>query len=187
MQIQNGIEAILEQNPLIPVVKINAVEEVEGILLHLLAQNIYCIEITLRSEAAFACIKEAISIAPKGFSVGVGTIFNSNQVQKCMELGVQFMVSPGATPSLIRAMQQSDIPFLPGVMTPSEILNAMELDCFFLKLFPYNLAGGLKALKTYGQVFSGVKFCPTGGLNADSYEEALDLENVVSVGGSWLV
>jgi 2-dehydro-3-deoxyphosphogluconate aldolase/(4S)-4-hydroxy-2-oxoglutarate aldolase len=187
MQIQHNIAAILNQNPLIPVVKIEQVSEVEGIIQQLVVQNIHCIEITLRSEAAFDCIEAAIKLAPKGFSIGVGTIINAAQVDRCNQLGVGFMVSPGATSSLIGAMQQSGIPFLPGVMTPSEILNAMELGCFFLKLFPYNIAGGIKALKSYGQVFPAVQFCPTGGINAESCQEVLDLDNVVSVGGSWLV
>jgi 2-dehydro-3-deoxyphosphogluconate aldolase/(4S)-4-hydroxy-2-oxoglutarate aldolase len=80
----------------------------------------------------------------------------------------------------------SKIPFIPGASTPSEIMQALEYGCDTLKFFPANLFGGIKALKTYGNVFPQVKFCPTGGVNESTFEEYLDLDNVISVGGSWM-
>ena len=187
MSVQNNIEAVLKANSKIPVVTFHKLSEVEEVVNKLVAQDINCIEITLRTPIAAEAIQHCQKIAPEGFSVGVGTIAQAEQVQLCKELGVDFMVSPGSPAALVQQMQDSGIPFLPGVMTPSEILHAMSLDCYFLKLFPFNLAGGIKAVKTYGGVFPAVRFCPTGGVNADNFQSLLDMNNVLSVGGSWLV
>ncbi len=187
MNIQNGIQQLLVANSKIPVVTFHELDQVEEVLNSLLAKNIQCIEITLRTSVAAEAIKYCQKIAPEGFSVGVGTILYKEQIELCQELEVDFMVSPGATKMLIQQMASSGIPFLPGVMTPSEILNALESSCRYLKLFPFNLAGGEKALKTYANVFPAVKFCPTGGVGAGNFQTLLDMPNVLSVGGSWLV
>lgn len=187
MSIQNNVQAILAANSKIPVVTFHTLDQVQTVLNALIVQNIQCIEITLRTPIAAEAIKLCKRLAPEGFSIGVGTILEQQQVQLCQELGVDFMVSPGSTPSLIQAMQASGIPYLPGVMTPSEILSALAANCHYLKLFPFNLSGGIKALKTYGNVFPAVHFCPTGGVNIDNFQALLELPNVVSVGGSWLV
>lgn len=187
MNIQNNIQDILASNPKIPVVTFHKLDQVAPILNTLIAKNIHCIEITLRTPIAAEAIKHCQTIAPEGFSIGVGTILEKQQVQLCQDLGVDFMVSPGSTPALIQQMQASGIPYLPGVMTPSEILNAVAENCYYLKLFPFNIAGGAKSLKTYANVFPEVQFCPTGGVNADNFQSLLDLKNVLSVGGSWLV
>jgi 2-dehydro-3-deoxyphosphogluconate aldolase/(4S)-4-hydroxy-2-oxoglutarate aldolase len=186
MTTQNNIQAILADNSLIPVVTFNKIEEVDQVISLLVKKRLQCIEITLRTEAALACIKKAKKIAPKNFMVGVGTIVNPQQVIQCKELGVDFMVSPGATTELIGHLKKSGIAFLPGVMTPSEIMNAMKNECLFLKLFPFNVAGGLPALKSYSKVFPSVSFCPTGGVSSSNYKDLLNLPNVVAVGGSWL-
>jgi 2-dehydro-3-deoxyphosphogluconate aldolase/(4S)-4-hydroxy-2-oxoglutarate aldolase len=186
MNYQNGIEAILAANSRIPVVTFSSSAQVASVLEQLEAASVSCIEITLRTAAAWEAIEHCKKIANADFKVGVGTLVNVEQVERCKSLGVDFLVSPGSSDSLIDAMQSSGIPFLPGVMTPTEIISALEKECNYLKLFPYNLAGGINALKTYASVFPQVKFCPTGGLNADNHHEVLALKNVVSVGGSWL-
>ena len=186
MNYQNGIEAILAANCRIPVVTFSSSAQVASVLEQLEAAAVSCIEITLRTEAAWEAIEQCKKIAKEGFKVGVGTLVNAEQVARCKSLEVDFMVSPGSSAPLIDTMQKSGIAFLPGVMTPSEIISALEKDCTFLKLFPYNLAGGINALKTYASVFSQVKFCPTGGLTAENHQEVLDLKNVISIGGSWL-
>lgn len=187
MTIQNNIQAILASNPKIPVVTFHTLDQVEPILNALVAQDIQCIEITLRTPIAVEAIKQCQALSLEGFSIGVGTILEEHQVQLCQELGVDFMVSPGSTPDLIQKMQASGIPYLPGVMTPSEIIAAVAANCHYLKLFPFNIAGGAKALKTYANVFPAVRFCPTGGVNADNFQSLLEMPNVLSVGGSWLV
>jgi 2-dehydro-3-deoxyphosphogluconate aldolase/(4S)-4-hydroxy-2-oxoglutarate aldolase len=109
------------------------------------------------------------------------------QVNRCKELNVDFIVSPGLTSDLAKALFESEIPFLPGAITPSEIISGQELGVNFFKFFPANLFGGLETLKAYSSVFKGVKFCPTGGINESNYQDFLKLENVVSVGGTWVL
>ncbi|MGB1039277.1 MAG: bifunctional 4-hydroxy-2-oxoglutarate aldolase/2-dehydro-3-deoxy-phosphogluconate aldolase [Flavobacteriales bacterium] len=187
MESQFGIRKLLAEHSIIPVVNITDLSEVESILNRLIQQEINCIEITLRSECAMEAIAKAIELKPKGFKVGVGTIVNASQVKECAQLGVDFMVSPGVSDEVAEAFNKAEIPFLPGVMTPSEIISNLNRGWDTFKLFPFNLAGGIKALKTYGGVFEQVKFCPTGGLNESNFQECLDLNNVICVGGSWVL
>lgn len=187
MDAQFGIRKLLKNQPIIPVVNFTSVTDVARTISKLVVQGINCIEITLRSDCAWEAIEEAIRIKPTGFLVGVGTIVSSSQVTQCIDLKVDFMVSPGCTSEISEALNKSNIPFLPGVMTPSEIISGLEKGWNTFKLFPFNLAGGVTALKTYGAVFSEAKFCPTGGLNENNYKECLDLSNVICVGGSWVV
>lgn len=183
---QFGIRNLLHRHPVIPVVNITDVADVRPLLARLVAQGISCIELTLRSDVALEAIAEAMAYRPAGFSVGVGTIVTLEQVGTCRRLGVDFLVSPGLSDPLAAALDLSEIPFLPGVMTPSEIISAMSRGWDTFKLFPSNIAGGIKALKSYGAVFPAVRFCPTGGIDAENYQEILDLPNVISVGGSWV-
>jgi len=183
---QNNIEEILLSNPLIPVVTIHKLEEIAPMYERLTKQGINCIEITLRTEFAWEAIALFKSRYKDNFKVGVGTITKPEHIKRCVELEVDFMVSPGLCPSLIDSYQKCGIPFLPGVSTPSEIMHAMELGWRYLKFFPAHLFGGVKALKTYSAVFEEVKFCPTGGVSEENLQTFLELPNVLSVGGSWL-
>ena len=187
MEAQFGIRKLLSNQPIVPVVNFTSVSDVAATITKLVDQGINCIEITLRSDCAWQAIEEAIKIKPSGFLVGVGTIVSKDQVSTCIKLKVDFIVSPGATTEISKALNESNIPFLPGVMTPSEIIAGLEKGWDTFKLFPFNLAGGVKALKTYGAVFSQAKFCPTGGLNEMNYKECLELNNVICVGGSWVM
>jgi 2-dehydro-3-deoxyphosphogluconate aldolase/(4S)-4-hydroxy-2-oxoglutarate aldolase len=184
--IQNGIRKILENHPLIPVVNITNLDEVGPICELLIQRNIGCIELTLRSDVAIDAIKKAKKDFGSKLEIGVGTLINAAQVRTVQEIGVDFLVSPGSSSKLIDAMSKSGIPFIPGVMSPSEIIQGMEMGLNTFKLFPANIAGGLGALIAYKAVFSEVKFCPTGGISQENYKTILDLENVISVGGSWL-
>ena len=183
---QNGIRKLLRDNPLVPVVKIQSLDEVEPLITALQNNSINSIEITLRSDCALDAIKLAKKSSNDNFSVGVGTVVNTKQLAEVVDAQVDFIVLPGFQKDLVSALQDIDIPFLPGVVTPSEIMETLRLGWDTLKFFPANIAGGLGALKTYGQVFSQIKFCPTGGITKENYSEYLDLENVISVGGSWI-
>jgi 2-dehydro-3-deoxyphosphogluconate aldolase/(4S)-4-hydroxy-2-oxoglutarate aldolase len=183
---QNGIRNLLLDNPVVPVVKIQSLEEVEPLVTALQDNNINCIEITLRTDCAVEAIKLAKACSNDNFSVGAGTVVNTKQLAELVDAGVDFIVLPGLQQELVSALQDIDIPFLPGVVTPSEMMEALRLGWDTLKFFPANIAGGLGALKTYGQVFSQIKFCPTGGITKENYPEYLDLDNVISVGGSWI-
>jgi len=187
MENQFGIRECLNNHPIVPVVNIASISQVAGTLAALESKNIRCIEITLRSGCAREAIEKAIVIKPKGFSVGVGTVVTPAQVDWCKELGVDFMVSPGVSNDLADAFEASEIPFIGGVMTPSEIITGMSRGWDTFKLFPFNIAGGTTALNSYAAVFSNVQFCPTGGIGVHNYEEVLALPNVISVGGSWVL
>lgn len=184
---QNNIRGILEKHPIIPVVTINNEAEVEGIIKKLQDNGISCIEITLRTDYALSAIKLIKATYGEEISVGVGTVVTKDQIDAIKALEVDFIVSPGINASLGEYLIDSGIPFIPGVATPSDIILGMQMGWDTFKFFPANLFGGIEALKTYGQVFPSVKFCPTGGITGDTYSSFLDLTNVISVGGSWMM
>ena len=184
--IQNGLVNIVEKHQLIPVVTVNDVNEVDTIAKTILSRSINCVEVTLRSSVAWDAIRVFKEKYGDQFTVGVGTVLTEEDVERCFTNNVDFMVSPGLTQNMVKIMDASNVPFLPGVATPSEIIQAMELGCEYLKFFPSNLFGGLEALRTYGKLYQGIKFCPTGGICSDNYKDFLALDNVVAVGGSWL-
>jgi len=183
---QNNIRTVLEGNPVVPVVKIQSLEEVIPLVTALQDHNINCIEITLRTDCAIDALKLAKECSNDNFSVGVGTVVNTKQLAQVVDAGVDFIVLPGLNNELVDALKEVSVPFLPGVVTPSEMMACLSLGWDTLKFFPANIAGGLSALKTYSQVFSQIKFCPTGGISKENYPEYLALDNVISVGGSWI-
>lgn len=185
--IQNNIEAVLNDHQLIPVVTINNIEEADNIVQNLLSRGIKCIEVTLRTPIAFEAIAYIKANYSDQIKVGVGTIITNEQIVKAEEIGVDFIVSPGISQELSYALDKSGIPFIPGVCTPSEIMLGLNIGWKFFKFFPASLYGGTSALKTFGAVFPGVKFCPTGGIKESTAPDYLALENVLSVGGSWMV
>ena len=184
---QNNIEKILKENPLIPVATIENLSDVDTIYKVLSNKGIKCIEITLRTPIAWEAVKLFKEKYGAEFKVGVGTIISPDDILRCVNLRVDFMVSPGLTASMIQQFDFSGIPFLPGVSTASEIIRGIDLGWEYFKFFPADLFGGTKALKSYAAIFKNVQFCPTGGVNNDNYEEYLELDNVLSVGGSWLL
>ncbi|MFK8037423.1 MAG: bifunctional 4-hydroxy-2-oxoglutarate aldolase/2-dehydro-3-deoxy-phosphogluconate aldolase [Crocinitomicaceae bacterium] len=184
---QNNIDSVLSAHPLIPVVTINNANEIDGIISTLLSKGIKCIEVTLRTTFAPKALEIIKAEYSNEITLGVGTVISKKQVDIMESIGVDFIVNPGLSQSLCDYQHASKIPFIPGITTPSEIILGLESGCETLKFFPANLFGGIKALKTYGNVFPQVKFCPTGGINEDTFQEYLSLENVISVGGSWMM
>ena len=176
----------MERNAIIPVVNFHHLNQVETVMSGLVDQGIQCIEITLRSALAMDALKLAVSLRRGQFKVGVGSLMSPEQVDAAVRAGVDFLVSPGLTPELADALAQSQVPFLPGVMTPSEILSAKARGWNTFKLFPFNVAGGFNALKAYSALFPDVRFCPTGGVDQENYKSVLESPNVISVGGSWV-
>ena len=185
--IQNNIQNILAKHPIVPVVTIHSEDEIDGIIKSLISKNIFCIEVTLRTDFAFQALEIIKAKYGNQIAVGVGTVVNKTQIQKVKEIGVDFIVSPGISLALVNDLNDSGIAFIPGVATPSDIIAGIQLGWNVFKFFPANLFGGIGALKTYGQVFPAITFCPTGGIDGNTYEEYLKLQNVVSVGGSWMM
>jgi 2-dehydro-3-deoxyphosphogluconate aldolase/(4S)-4-hydroxy-2-oxoglutarate aldolase len=186
MKSQNGIRDFLKHYPVVPVVTIEHLEEVIPLINFFNHIGIHCIEITLRSNCALEAIKLAKKYVPSHFKIGVGTVIKREQLLAVIDAEVDFIVLPGLNSELVKFLQQIQIPFLPGAITPSEIMCAQELGWDTLKFFPANISGGLKAITTFGQVFPGVSFCPTGGITKENHTDYLALENVISVGGSWV-
>lgn len=182
---QNGIRDILKGHELIPVVTFDAVDQVSPFIDYILSRNVRCIEVVLRSEAALDSIRHIRAQYGDDITLGAGTILSTEQAMQVAEAGVSFMVSPGCTSRLIDGMKQTGVAFLPGVATPSEVMQAREWGLDTLKFFPAHLYGGKDALKAYAQLFRDVVFCPTGGITADTSSEFLALPNVIAVGGSW--
>lgn len=183
---QNKIRTLLGENPIIPVVKFEDLSEVIPLIDYLQENNYNCVEITLRTECSIDAIKLAKQYCNDSFLIGAGSVINSGQIRVLVDAEIDFVVLPGIQENLIDVLNQLNVPFLPGVMTPSDIMKALNLGWDTLKFFPANVAGGIGAIKTYGQLFPHVKFCPTGGISYDNHLEFLALENVISVGGSWI-
>ena len=179
------IAAILHYSPLIPVVVIQDERHAVALGRALLAGGLTVVEVTLRTPAAFDAVHAIRSELPGGV-VGVGTVVAPTQVAQAVEAGVSFAVSPGFTPMLGRAAREAGLPYLPGVATASEVMLAQEHGFGHLKFFPAEANGGVAVLKTFGELFPGVEFCPTGGITAQSFHDYLALANVPCVGGSWV-
>lgn len=171
--------------PIIPVVTITRTEDAVPLAEAFLEGGIRSIEVTLRTPAGLKAI-EAIAKAGTDIALGAGTIATQEQMKQTYEAGAQFFVSPGATPELLRLAHTMNITYLPGVVTPSEIVQAIQHDQTFLKFFPAGSFGGVSMLKQYAAVFPDISFCPTGGVSKDNVKEFLNLPNVKCVGGSWL-
>ena len=185
--IQNNIRGILKSHPVIPVVTFQSLEEIEETVETLLSNGIKCIEITLRTSISFSAIAKVKEQYGTVLQVGVGTVIHKDQIKKVKDLKIDFIVSPGISKDMSKYLEESGIPFIPGVTSPSEIMLGLALGWDTFKFFPANLFGGTAALKTYNNVFPQVKFCPTGGVNEKTVSDYQSLPNVISVGGSWMM
>lgn len=177
---------IMAKAPIIPVMTVQSVEDGLAQARALVAGGLVVLEITLRTAAAMDAIR-AISKEVKGAIVGVGTITKASEIEAAARAGAQFLVSPGTSPTLAAAAAASPIPFLPGIATASEAMTLMDYGFTALKFFPAEAAGGAKYLSSIGGPLSSLRFCPTGGIDAEKAKIYLALKNVVCVGGSWML
>jgi 2-dehydro-3-deoxyphosphogluconate aldolase / (4S)-4-hydroxy-2-oxoglutarate aldolase len=180
------IEEIVALAPVIPVVVVDDVEAAVPLAEALVRGGLPAIEVTLRTEAALGAI-ERIAAEVEGAVVGAGTVTTTAQIDDAIGAGARFLVSPGATPTLLDGLQASGVPFLPGTATASDVVALLERGITHAKLFPAEVVGGVKALKAFAGPFPMVRFCPTGGINAANAPDYLKQPNVVCVGGSWMV
>ena len=170
----------------IPVVVIKELSQTDTILTALKNHGINCAEITFRT----ACAAEAIEYACKNYpdmNVGAGTVINAEQCEKALAAGAKFIVSPGLSVAVANVCKEKGVPYYPGCVTPTEIMQALELGINVVKFFPANIYGGLKALKALSAPFPQVKFIPTGGVNRENIEEFFAFDKVFAVGGSFFV
>ncbi len=173
-------------NKLIPVVVIKDVNETEKMLSALRAGGINCAEITFRTACAEESIKLAVKLFPD-MHIGAGTVINEEQAIRAVNAGAKFIVSPGFSEKVALYVHKQGIPYYPGCVTPTEIMQALELGITTVKFFPANVYGGLKALKALSGPFPQVKFIPTGGVDLTNLKEFLEFDKIFAVGGSFMM
>ncbi|MCL7423517.1 bifunctional 4-hydroxy-2-oxoglutarate aldolase/2-dehydro-3-deoxy-phosphogluconate aldolase [Streptomyces sp. YS415] len=178
--------SVLDLAPVLPVVVIEDASDAVPLARALVAGGLPAIEVTLRTAAALDAIRAMAADVPEAV-VGVGTVITPEQVTAAVDAGARFLVSPGWTDVLLEAMRASGVPFLPGVSTASEVVALLERGVREMKFFPAQAAGGTAYLKSLSGPLPQARFCPTGGIGADSAPEYLALPNVGCVGGSWML
>lgn len=176
---------VLSLSPVMPVIALERVADAVPLARALVDGGIRLLEVTLRTPVALDCVRAIAAEVPEAV-VGVGTIISARDLDAAQAAGARFGVSPGASAALLSAAARSGLPFVPGVMTPSDVINALDAGFDVMKLFPAAQAGGLDMLKAMSGPFPQVRFCPTGGVTLESAPALLRLKNVVCVGGSWL-
>ncbi|MFJ4919432.1 bifunctional 4-hydroxy-2-oxoglutarate aldolase/2-dehydro-3-deoxy-phosphogluconate aldolase [Streptomyces sp. NPDC088725] len=178
--------SLLDQAPVIPVVVLHDAADAVPLARALVAGGLPAIEVTLRTPAALDAIRAIAAEVPDAV-VGAGTVITPTAVAESVSAGARFLVSPGWTDALLEAMRASGVPFLPGVSTVSEVVALLERGVTEMKFFPAEAAGGTAYLKSISGPLPQARFCPTGGITAESAPSYLSLPNVGCVGGTWML
>ncbi len=181
----NKIGTLMRMAPVIPVLVVHDVAHAVPIARALVAGGLRVLEVTLRTDAALDVIKAMKTV--EGAIVGAGTVLNPDELNQAIDAGSEFIVSPGLTENLGRAAIDADIPFLPGTANAGDIMLGMDLGLKHFKFFPAEAAGGAPALKALAAPFGDALFCPTGGINVNSAPNWLAIDQILCVGGSWVV
>ena len=171
--------------PVMPVIVIDDLETAVPMAQALVAGGVRLLEVTLRTAHGLEAIKEIKNAVPEAI-VGVGTVTSSKDLENALKEGAEFAVSPGFTRDILACAREWGGPFLPGVLTPTEVMQVRDAGFMWQKFFPAAAAGGVDMLKSLGGPFADVRFCPTGGIGPETYHDYLALKNVFAVGGSWL-
>lgn len=178
------VDELMAVQPVIPVITIERVEDAVPLATALASNGLRVLEVTLRTQAALACISE-MSTVP-GAIVGAGTILNAASLDRARDAGATFIVTPGLSASTVAAAEESGIPILPGIATATELMAGLDLGLTRFKFFPAEQAGGRAMLDAFRGPFGAVKFCPTGGISLDLARDYLKRPNVGCVGGGWV-
>lgn len=177
----------IRKKRIVPVSVIDNLDDAVRLAEALIAGGLEVIEVTFRTTAAEAAIRNIIEAFPS-MLVGAGTVLDAEQLKRAKDAGARFAVAPGVNEKVITASQELGLTFIPGVMTPSDVERGLRLGCKLQKFFPAEVAGGVAMLKAldgpYGQ--TGVKFIPLGGIGPKNAAEYLSLPIVAAIGGSWL-
>lgn len=186
-QLTSDIFARLHRTGVVAVLVLDDVDNAVPLARALLAGGVDCMELTLRTPVALEALPRIVSEVPEMLA-GVGTVLTAGQVRDVKSAGGAFAVAPGMNPAVVREAERADLPFAPGVCTPSEIELAIELGCRVLKLFPAEPSGGLAYLRSIAAPYAhlGVRYIPLGGLTATNAEGYLREPAVLALGGSWL-
>ncbi|MBV9014706.1 MAG: bifunctional 4-hydroxy-2-oxoglutarate aldolase/2-dehydro-3-deoxy-phosphogluconate aldolase [Alphaproteobacteria bacterium] len=179
------MHALFRGISVIPVLTIERERDAVPLARALFEGGLPVVEVTMRTAAAPAAIA-AIGRELQQVTVGAGTLLRAADVAAAVHAGARFLVSPGMIPELAAAALAAELPYLPGVATPSEVMAARALGICVMKLFPAEALGGVAWLKAMAPVFPGVAFCPTGGIDEANAADYLALPNVPFIGGSWV-
>lgn len=182
----NEILKKIQKIGIVPVVVLNDAKDAKPLAKALCDGGLPCAEVTFRTEAA----EESIRIMAKEFPemlIGAGTVLTIEQVDRAVEAGAKFIVSPGFNPKIVSYCNSINIPITPGVSSPSQVEAALELGLDVVKFFPAEAAGGLNMIKSMAAPYTTMKFMPTGGINAKNINSYLAFDKIIACGGSWMV
>lgn len=185
MRIPSAIP-FLAENPIVPVVVLDRVEDAVPTARALLEGGIRSAEVTFRTPVAIECIAAIASGVPE-ITVGAGTVVNKEQARRALAAGAKFLVSPGVSKQVAKVAAEASVPLLPGIANPTDIMETLKWGLEVVKFFPASALGGLALLKAFAGPFPQMKFMPTGGVNPDNLGEWLSAPFVPAVGGSWMV
>jgi len=184
---ESSVLSAIERYGVVPVIAIESADAALGLADALLEGGLPVAEITFRTQAAAAAM-DALSRKRPDLLLGAGTVLTVENLQAAKDCGARFAVAPGLNPDVLAKAGEIGLPFVPGIATPSEIEEALSLDCRLLKFFPSEALGGVRMIKALAAPYAhtGVRFVPTGGVSPDNLESYLSLSAVAAVGGSWI-
>ena len=182
----SNVSETIHKMGVVPVVVLNDAKDAAPLAKALCEGGLPCAEVTFRTEAAEESIRVMTTEYPDMF-VGAGTVLTIEQVDRAVAAGAKFIVSPGFDPEIVDYCLSKDIPVYPGCITPSEVAQAVKRGLKVVKFFPAEQFGGVSTIKALAAPYVGVKFMPTGGVNAKNLESYLSCDKIVACGGSWMV
>ena len=182
----NEVLKKIRQTGIVPVVVLNEVKDAVPLAKSLINGGLPCAEVTFRTDAAQQSIAEISKNFPQMF-VGAGTVLTTEQVDRAVDAGAKFIVSPGFNPKVVEYCLKKEYPITPGIMTPTELEMALGFGLDVVKFFPAENAGGLKMIKAMAAPYTMMKFMPTGGINPENVREYLQCDKILACGGSWMV
>ena len=182
----NEVLEKIQKIGIVPVVVLNDAKDAAPLAKALCDGGLPCAEVTFRTEAA----EESIRIMAEQFPqmlVGAGTVLTTEQVDRAVQAGAEFIVSPGFDPEIVDYCIEKKIPVLPGCITPSEAAQAVRRGLSVIKFFPAEQAGGLAFIKAMAAPYTSLSFMPTGGINPENVKKYLEYDRIFACGGSWMV
>ena len=182
----NTISKKIQEMGVVPVVVLNDAKDAKPLAQALCEGGLPCAEVTFRTEAAEESIRLMTECYPDMF-VGAGTVLTTEQVDRAVNAGAKFIVSPGFDPEIVDYCLEKNIPIYPGCITPSEVAQAVKRGLEVVKFFPAEASGGLDMIKAMSAPYTNVRFMPTGGINQKNLTTYLDFPKIIACGGSWMV
>lgn len=186
MSVATNIKDIFAKQSLLPIIQASSISEGIAVTKAMKDAGLSVVEVVLRNEQALALASEIKATFPE-LTLGVGTVYNTQLLDKALNAGADFIVTPATTPNLTKALLSCGKPILPGVSSLSDMATLLEQGVTEMKLFPAEVVGGVSMLKAVSSLFKEVSFCPTGGVSPANQKEYLSQSNVFAVGGTWMV